>query len=45
MEGLSPKNLKTAGLQYTTSCAKQAFKVVVRLPLVEEHYFEMQEQR
>jgi len=45
MEGISPKKVKTAGLQYTTSCAKQSFKVVLKLPLVEKHYFKMQEQR
>ncbi|DBB15468.1 hypothetical protein WJX82_007063 [Trebouxia sp. C0006] len=39
-----PEGIKRAGLQYTISYAKQAFKIVLHFPLVEKNYFEMQEQ-
>jgi len=43
--GPFPKGIKRAGLQYTTSCVKQAFKIVLQFSLVEEHNYELQEQR
>lgn len=42
--GPFPTGIKRAGLQYTISYAKQAFKIVLHFPLVEKNYFEMQEQ-
>lgn len=52
MEGLSLKeskqqdyNIHLAVQNKYSSCAKQPFKVVLKLPLMQEHYCEMQEQR